>query len=347
VAFSGRGGVLCLLLLLVPGITEAVDHQQAFVRSIDRLMVGLSPQNLEASATIKAVYRDHAELLVLNALPEIEEALSTGGLVPLPSDPLRFNVMPRLDGLHPIGEMDLPNQSSYLAARPATIGCLLDVASRVKSGPLEITSLVRHGAYQSQLRGSNANAHTSIPMHTMGLAFDVALLNTPLPTVYEIERVLREMRDAGDVLFIGERRQLVFHVVPHPSRLGYFTDVYAHALAGTLDDQAWRRSSAVWSRETAAVSQPVVTTGVVAMRPTSEHAAEWWAARNPDTNVAIAVAASGPSPSPKSISAHRTASVASITWVSLIAAAAFGSVYHARRPTDRQALFADSTADVA
>jgi hypothetical protein len=140
-----------------------------------------------------------------------------------------FNIAPRLDGPNPIGEMDLEHQISYLTARPATMGVLLDVAARVTSGPIEITSLVRHGGYQDELRLTNVNATTSVPMHTMGLAFDIALVNTPLETAYEIRDVLLRMRDAGEILFIGERRQLVFHVVPHPARLGHFAEAYDRA----------------------------------------------------------------------------------------------------------------------
>src|SRR5687767_13803418 len=145
-------------------------------------------------------------------------------------DPMRFNLAPRLEGAHPIGEKDLDNQNSYLAARPATIGALLDVASRVQSGPIEITSLVRHGDYQEALRATNVNATTSVPMHTMGLAFDIALVNTRLETVHEIRDVLRKMQADGDILFVGERQQLVFHVVPHPARLGHYTDYYLAAV---------------------------------------------------------------------------------------------------------------------
>ena len=36
------------------------------------------------------------------------------------------------------------------------------------------------------LRSTNPNAITSVPMHTMGLAVDIALVNTPLATIYEI-----------------------------------------------------------------------------------------------------------------------------------------------------------------
>src|ERR1041384_7287032 len=84
-------------------------------------------------------------------------------------DPERFNVRVRLDGLSPIGEMDMSRQASYVSARAATIGCLLDVASRVKSGPIEVTSLVRHLGYQQQLRATNVNATDDVPTHALGM----------------------------------------------------------------------------------------------------------------------------------------------------------------------------------
>jgi hypothetical protein len=194
--------------------------------SLDHMMTTLASESARSGALIRNVYRDHLSLLMLAGFTDIEGALDNGGLVPLPNEPERFNLRPRLDGPHPIGEKDLDNQTSYIAARPATIGMLLEIASRVKSGPLEITSLVRHGEYQESLRTTNANANTSVPMHTMGLAVDIALVNSPLKTVHETRDVLRRMQRNGDILFVGERRQLVFHVVPHPSRLGHFTDVY-------------------------------------------------------------------------------------------------------------------------
>jgi len=192
-------------------------------------MVELQPENLRTSAIVRELYRDYVEFLQLNTHTDIEEAILTGGLAPLPPDPRRINIIPRLDGPNPIGEMDMENQDRYLAARPAALGCLLVVASRVRSGPLEITSLVRDNDYQDVLRETNANAITTIPMHTLGLAFDIAVVNTPLRTVYEVRDVLRQMQEEGALLFIGERQQLVFHVVPHPSRLGDFMRVYTKA----------------------------------------------------------------------------------------------------------------------
>jgi hypothetical protein len=207
--------------------SRAIASAEGEREALDRMMVELQPESLRTSAIIRELYRDYIELLQLNTHADIEDAIVTGGLAPLPPDPRRVNVIPRLDGPNPIGEMDLENQERYLAARPAALGCLLVVASRVRSGPLEITSLVRDNEYQDVLRETNANAITTTPMHTLGLAFDIAVINTPLRTVYEVRDVLRQMQDEGALLFIGERQQLVFHVVPHPSRLGDFMRIYA------------------------------------------------------------------------------------------------------------------------
>jgi hypothetical protein len=206
-----------------------IDRQSQFLKAVDAMMVQLAPQSARASATIRKEYGAFFDSLVLAEFEALEDGLWTGGLVPLPGMPERFNLRPRTEGAAPIAEKDLANQLTYISARPATIGALLDVASRVTLGRLEVTSLVRHTDYQDQLRTTNANANTSLPMHTMGLAFDIALVNTPLPQVHEIRNVLLKMQEAGDLLVIGERKQLVFHVVPHPSRLGHFTEIYARA----------------------------------------------------------------------------------------------------------------------
>ena len=274
----------------MPALAQADDTKGAkFVRSLDRIMVQLAPQSARDSRTIREAYRDHLDLLVLDRYAELEGALVNGGLTMVPGDPLRFNVAPRLTGPSPIGEKDLVNQISYIAARPATIGCLIEVASQVKSGPLEVTSLVRHTEYQDSLKATNTNATTSVPMHTMGLAFDIALVNTPLETVYEIRDVLRRMRDDGRILFIGERRQLVFHVVPHPSRLGYFNEVYARALHAP----AVLTGTHVVAFSTASVrttkGTPRVTAEVVAVFPTSDFLDEWWAADHARGDVEVHV----------------------------------------------------------
>lgn len=245
------------------------------------MMTEMVPHSTLSALAIRDIYRPYFDSLVLNDHAQIRAALANGGLVTLPGDPKRFNVLLRLDGDNPIGEMDLANQASYLAARPAAIGCLLELASRVKSGPVEVTSLVRHMGYQDALRSTNWNATTELPTHTMGIAFDVAILNTPLPTVIEIRDVLGQMSEAGDILMIGERHQLVFHVVPHPSRLGHYAAVYAQALRdgpGFTIPHDWNYART-----------PSVFAEAGGFRPTGAFAAEWWAADNPPVDMAIEV----------------------------------------------------------
>lgn len=259
------------------GVTEA-----EYLSVVADMVADHAPRSAQAGALIRDVYQPYVDPLVLADFNQIEQGLATGGLVPLPVDPQRFNLRVRLEGANPIGEKDVAHQASYLSARAATIGCLLDVASRVKSGPLEVTSLVRYLEYQRQLRMTNPNAATDIPMHALGLAFDIAMVNTPLKTVLEIRDVLRKMSDAGDVLVIIERQQLVFHVVPQPSRLGWYSEVYAHALAG----QQWGRPINVQRAST-----PVVTTEIGSLRPLPAWASEWWAAENVPVDLPASVRA--------------------------------------------------------
>jgi hypothetical protein len=281
---------LLVLLVVSPQLVfadSAVDAQRDYIRALDRMMVELAPDNARASTTVREEYRAYLNHLVLEEYASLEDALYTGGLVPLPVDHERFNVRVRTEGPAPIAEKDLAHQTSYIAARPAAIGALLDVASRVKSGPLEITSMVRHSDYQDALRTTNVNANTSVPMHTMGLAFDIALVNTPLATAREIRNVLRQMQNAGEILFVGERRQLVFHVVPHPTRLGYYTDMYARALHGTLPRAGDLPSTNV--ARVAPLAEALVSTEVTSIAPTDEHASEWWAADGAETDLMMAV----------------------------------------------------------
>jgi hypothetical protein len=265
----------------------------AGLRTLGQMMVDLGPESAQSAETIRRVYQEHLSVLTLRQYGELTGALDNGGLVPLPDNPLRFNIVPRLDGPHPIGEKDLANQSSYTTARAATIGALLEIASRVKSGPIEITSLVRHADYQEELRATNPNATTSVPMHTMGLAVDIGLINTPLETIHEIRDVLQHMQEAGDILFIGERRQLVFHVVPQPSRLGYFNDVYLRTVGEPLTS---RSAAAVAFLEAPhlmpAQLTPQVTTEIIAMVPTEGPIQNLWV-ETPPTKAKPAAAHSG------------------------------------------------------
>ena len=260
-----------VICLACAASASAQSVQEAeYLLAVTAMVAEQAPRSAHDAALIRDVYQPYVEPLALGDYHEIEEGLATGGLVPLPLDP-RFNVRVRLDGSNPIGEKDIAHQASYISARAATIGCLLDVASRVKSAPIEVTSLVRHLEYQQLLRMTNPNATTEVPTHALGLAFDIAMVNTPLPTVLEIRNVLRRMSDAGDILVIVERQQLVFHVVPEPSRLGWYSQVYANAIAG----HSWGRPL-----DSHGALTPVVTTAIGSLQPLPPWAAEWWAADN-------------------------------------------------------------------
>ena len=259
------------ICLISPAAAHAGRVTEAdYFSTVGDMLTELGPRSAHAAVTIRDTYRPYIDYLALENFDGIAAGLATGGLVPLP-DPERFNIRVRLDGLNPIGEMDLEHQESYVSARAATIGCLLDIASRVTSGPIEVTSLVRHMGYQESLRALNANATTEVPTHALGLAFDIAMMNTPLPTVLELRDVLQEMSDAGDILFIAERQQLVFHVVPQPSRLGFYSDVYAHAMTG--------RS---WPHHPRGINAfaPAVSATVSSLQPLPRWSVEWWAADN-------------------------------------------------------------------
>jgi hypothetical protein len=199
------------------------DDNSAFVDALQSMMAELRPQSQRDAQTIKAAYGPMVRSTMFANRADLEAALETEELALVSQEHAEpLNIALRLSGRHPIAEKDLAHQATYLGARPAALALLYEIASRVTSGPIEVTSLVRHLQYQRSLGATNGNARTDVPTHAMGLAFDIALVNSPLGTVYEIRDVLREMRDAGLLLFIGETQQLVFHVVPRPAWLGYY-----------------------------------------------------------------------------------------------------------------------------
>ena len=199
---------------------SAADHQER-VDALQLMMSELRPESRRAAKDIKVSFGPMVAQAFANR-GALELAIERQHVALLAADALAFNVDPRLNGRHPIGEKDLENQQAYVGARPAALGLLYAIASRVESSPVEVTSLVRHMQYQRALAGTNGNANTDVPTHAMGLAFDIALINTPLETAYEIRDVLSEMSDAGALYFIGESQQLVFHVVPRRAWFGYF-----------------------------------------------------------------------------------------------------------------------------
>jgi hypothetical protein len=119
---------------------------------------------------------------------------------------------------------------------------------------------------------------TEVPTHALGLAFDIAIVNTPLPTVMELRNVLRKMSDAGDLFVIAERQQLVFHVVPNPSHFGWYAEIYARAISGGPWDPPVDNNRAL---------TPTVSVSIGSLQPVPAWADEWWAAENVPLEAAL------------------------------------------------------------
>jgi hypothetical protein len=201
-----------------PQDDEFLRHARAFMRETAR-------GNRVDAARIKKAY---SELTIQAALLDrdaLTAALAAATIRPLPRGSSELRVRPRLTGPHRIGEADPAHQHLYVAAHPAAIECLLRISSSMRTGPLDVTSLVRHRVYQATLAAGNPNATRAGSLHTVGLAFDISVLNVPSTVARDLARVLLQMRASGDLYFLAETRQLVFHVVPSPARLAEFADV--------------------------------------------------------------------------------------------------------------------------
>lgn len=214
------GLAVAVSLVCLPALARpAGADNTAFVDALQSMMAELRPHSRRDAQLIRAEYRSFE---TFRHRVDLEVAMMHDELAMLPEHTAPLNIILRLDGASPIAEKDLAHQEKYLGARPGALGLLMEIAAQVKSGPIEVTSLVRHLDYQRDLAGTNGNARTDVPTHAMGIAFDIALVNTPLSTAYELRDVLSYMRDAGRLYFIGESQQLVFHVVPTRAWLSYY-----------------------------------------------------------------------------------------------------------------------------
>jgi hypothetical protein len=243
--YAVRVLIIDLIVLISLAIPETVRADVVTGRSNDKTrvdrpaaetLVRTRPKGSSA-ALIREAYADRIESMALANRDALAEAIAAGRIVQFSHE--GANVTLRLDGDHPIGEKDLAAQHLYIAALPETLGCLLHVASRVTSGPLEVTSLVRHLEYQDELARGNSNANATVPTHTMGLAFDISRKTSP-EVANELRAVLEQMAADGDLFYIAERKQAVFHVVPTPERRAFYAAVFEtlrHMPAAPVEEQ--------------------------------------------------------------------------------------------------------------
>ena len=200
---------------------------------VERLRALMREHGADTRAHAEAVreaYEAEIPALVLPDRDALRAAHDAGDVMPLPGGTAAFGVAPRLRGPHQIAELDPAHQALYVAARPEVVGLLLDLGSRLPSGTLDVTSLVRHAAYQRSLAARNPNAQTGVPTHAMGLAVDISVLHLPATRARALGDLLRQMAARGELHYAAEQRQLVFHVVPAAARRAHFRDL-AHSLA--------------------------------------------------------------------------------------------------------------------
>lgn len=225
-----RNAVFALVLPLIAPLAAAAQDSHVPDPAIFAIADELRAQSRADALTIKDVYRPLMDSTMFADEVALREAVERGELVPLSSVELP-SLQPRLWGHSPIAERDLENQSLYVALRPAAMGMLIDITRRVSHGPVEVTSAVRSEKYQRALSRGNSNANTDVPTHVMGYAVDIGLKYASEETAKDLRRVLDEMRDAGQIYFIAERNQAVFHIVPAPDHFAQFETLYAETLA--------------------------------------------------------------------------------------------------------------------
>jgi hypothetical protein len=94
--------------------------------------------------------------------------------------------------------------------KPEARDVLLELSRSYKAKfdrPLPITSLVRTGDYQRQLRVTNKNAATTaVPPHTTGLAFDVYDYFMSGPEQQHVMEEIAKMKAGGRIEALRERR---------------------------------------------------------------------------------------------------------------------------------------------
>jgi soluble lytic murein transglycosylase-like protein len=129
-----------------------------------------------AKATNEEVFHPRDETEVFEEPGDIEAAIRTGDLVPLPYQPkLGWIPANQMGELAPQLDQD-PNL--YRTLRPealATLSYLAGIVQNVSgsSRPLHVSSSTRDQTYQDLLIGSNPEATTEYSLHTTGWAFDI------------------------------------------------------------------------------------------------------------------------------------------------------------------------------
>jgi len=163
------------LVVSLPIAAGAETKRTQYIRALDRMMVKLGPQSAHAGRAIRTQYRPHLDFLVLDAYDDLAGALWNGGLAPLPHDPLRFNVVPRIT-----------RRSAAAALFPLEWSEVSPLDSQLASPPLTARSSLYSSKCLSSHAGSSASAlYSSVVIERF--AYWQETMNMPRPS-FQSER---------------------------------------------------------------------------------------------------------------------------------------------------------------
>jgi soluble lytic murein transglycosylase-like protein len=123
-----------------------------------------------------------------------------------------------------------PLMGSMMAAERSTIGSALFVAHQLRRlqgdryTGFEINSMLAH----------ETEENAPLRVHGLGWAFDIPTGRLSKAEKRDLKFVLTDLRQAGLLSFVDERRERTFHIVRHPDHAPRFEQFYWDAMAGVV-----------------------------------------------------------------------------------------------------------------
>jgi hypothetical protein len=130
-----------------------------------------------------------------------------------------------------------------LSAERSTIGSALFIAHHLKKMQGE-----RYAGFQITRMLADADeidADASLPLHSLGWAFDVPSAGLSTIDRRDLRFILTDLRQAGLLAYVEERREGMFHVVRHPDHAERFEQFYQEVMAGSAPVEQPRLASAI------------------------------------------------------------------------------------------------------
>ena len=119
---------------------------------------------------------------------------------------------------------------AVIAAERSTIGSALFVAHQLKRLQGERYAGFRLG----NMLMHEGEGHDTLPMHSLGWAFDIPAGTLSKTEKRDLKFVLTDLRHAGLLAYVEEGKQPILHVVRHPHHATRFEQFYWDVMAGLI-----------------------------------------------------------------------------------------------------------------